>query len=190
MKTRSGTAVSGEGVEIFYEDLGDPADPAVLLIMGVGAQLPMWPNGFCELLLQRGFRVIRFDHRDIGLSTKLSGQKADGSVYARVVRYALGRRSPVALHARRHGRGRPRTPRPSPDRPGARRRSVDGRDDRPDPGGQSSGAGQLAGAVDDQFRQAVVGAAALAGDQAGVRSPGQGRSDRGQACVRGPATSR
>ncbi|MBB5164319.1 alpha/beta fold hydrolase [Mycobacterium sp. AZCC_0083] len=95
MQTRSGTAVSGEGVEIFYEDLGDPADPAVLLIMGVGAQLPMWPNGFCELLLQRGFRVIRFDHRDIGLSTKLSGQKAHGSVYARVVRYALGRRSPV-----------------------------------------------------------------------------------------------
>jgi pimeloyl-ACP methyl ester carboxylesterase len=95
MRTRSGTAVSGEGVEIFYEDLGDPADPPVLLIMGVGAQLPMWPDGFCELLLQRGFRVIRFDHRDIGLSTKMAGQRADGSVYARVVRYALGRSSPV-----------------------------------------------------------------------------------------------
>src|SRR5882757_2062907 len=98
MRTRSGTAICGDPsspIEIFYEDLGDPAAPAVLLIMGVGAQLPMWPNGFCELLLQRGFRVIRFDHRDIGLSTKLSGQKADGSVYARVVRYALGRRSPV-----------------------------------------------------------------------------------------------
>lgn len=98
MQTRSGTAVSGDPsdpIELFYEDLGDPADPAVLLIMGVGAQLPMWPNGFCELLLQRGFRVIRFDHRDIGLSTKLSGRKADGSVYARVARYALGRRSPV-----------------------------------------------------------------------------------------------
>jgi len=98
METRSGTAVSGDPsdpIELFYEDLGDPADPAVLLIMGVGAQLPMWPNGFCELLLQRGFRVIRYDHRDIGLSTKLSGKRADGSVYARVVRYALGRRSPV-----------------------------------------------------------------------------------------------
>jgi hypothetical protein len=47
MQTRSGTAVCGEGaasVEIFYEDLGDPAHPPVLLIMGVGAQLPMWPT--------------------------------------------------------------------------------------------------------------------------------------------------
>jgi pimeloyl-ACP methyl ester carboxylesterase len=80
---------------LFYEDLGDPAGPPVLLIMGVGAQLPMWPDGFCELLIERGFRVIRYDHRDIGLSTKMAGQKADGSVYARVVRYALGRSSPV-----------------------------------------------------------------------------------------------
>jgi pimeloyl-ACP methyl ester carboxylesterase len=95
MRTRSGTAVCGEGVEIFYEDLGDPADPPVLLIMGVGAQLPMWPDGFCELLLQRGFRVIRFDHRDTGLSTKMAGQRAAGSVYPRVLRYVLGRSSPV-----------------------------------------------------------------------------------------------
>ena len=54
MQTRSGTAVCGEGaasVEIFYEDLGDPAHPPVLLIMGVGAQLPMWPDGFCAQLL-------------------------------------------------------------------------------------------------------------------------------------------
>ena len=50
MQTRSGTAVCGE-VELFYEDLGDPAAPPVLLIMGVGAQLPMWPDGFCEQLV-------------------------------------------------------------------------------------------------------------------------------------------
>jgi pimeloyl-ACP methyl ester carboxylesterase len=72
MRTRSGTAVSGEGVEIFYEDLGDPADPPVLLIMGVGAQLPMWPDGFCELLLQRGFRVIRFATAGVTQSTPFS----------------------------------------------------------------------------------------------------------------------
>jgi len=98
MRTRSGTAACGDPsdpIELFYEDLGDPAGPPVLLIMGVGAQLPMWPDGFCELLIERGFRVIRYDHRDIGLSTKMAGQKADGSVYARVVRYALGRSSPV-----------------------------------------------------------------------------------------------
>lgn len=82
-------------IEIYYEDLGDPADPPVVLVMGVGAQLPMWPDGFCGLLIERGFRVIRFDHRDIGLSTKMRGQRAKGSVYPRVARYVLGRRSPV-----------------------------------------------------------------------------------------------
>ncbi len=98
MHIRSGTAACGDPshpIELFYEDLGDPAGVPVLLIMGVGAQLPMWPDGFCELLVERGMRVIRFDHRDIGLSTKLHGVKADGSVYARVARYALGRGSPV-----------------------------------------------------------------------------------------------
>jgi pimeloyl-ACP methyl ester carboxylesterase len=92
---RSGTAVCGD-VELFYEDLGDPAHPPVLLVMGVGAQLPMWPDGFCAQLVARGYRVIRFDHRDIGLSTKLHGRRAKGSVYARVARYAVGRRSAVA----------------------------------------------------------------------------------------------
>jgi pimeloyl-ACP methyl ester carboxylesterase len=82
-------------VELFYEDLGDPADPPVLLIMGVGAQLPMWPDGFCAQLLKCGYRVIRFDHRDTGLSTKLHGHRARGSVYPRVARYVLGRSSPV-----------------------------------------------------------------------------------------------
>jgi pimeloyl-ACP methyl ester carboxylesterase len=66
-----------------------------MLIMGVGAQLPMWPDGFCERLIEHGYRVIRFDHRDTGLSTKLSGQRAEGSVYTRLLRYMTGRTSPV-----------------------------------------------------------------------------------------------
>jgi pimeloyl-ACP methyl ester carboxylesterase len=97
MQSRSGTAVCGD-VELYYEDLGDPSNPeapAVLLIMGVGAQLPMWPDGFCERLVQQGYRVIRYDHRDIGLSTKMAGHRAPGSVYRRVARYAVGRTSPV-----------------------------------------------------------------------------------------------
>lgn len=97
MHVRSGTAVCGD-VELFYEDLGDPRNPdapAVLLIMGVGAQLPMWPDGFCARLVESGYRVIRFDHRDTGLSTKLDGRRAQGSVYPRVLRYLLGRGSPV-----------------------------------------------------------------------------------------------
>jgi pimeloyl-ACP methyl ester carboxylesterase len=82
-------------VQLYYEDLGDLGDPPVLLIMGVGAQLPMWPDGFCARLLDRGYRVIRFDHRDTGLSTKMHGLRADGSVYPRVLRYLLGRGSAV-----------------------------------------------------------------------------------------------
>ena len=93
MEIRSGTAACGD-VELFYEDLGDVDAPPVLLIMGVGAQLPMWPAGFCDLLIERGYRVIRYDHRDIGLSTKMSG-RAEGSVLPRIGRYLVGRSSPV-----------------------------------------------------------------------------------------------
>jgi len=61
----------------------------------VGAQLPMWPDGFCAQLVKHGYRVIRFDHRDTGLSTKMRGMRAKGSVYRRVARYVSGRSSPV-----------------------------------------------------------------------------------------------
>lgn len=59
------------GVELAYETVGDPQDPALLLVMGLGAQLIDWPDGFCELLAARGFRVVRFDNRDAGHSTSL-----------------------------------------------------------------------------------------------------------------------
>ena len=72
MEIRSGTAPSGE-LEIYYEDMGDPGDPAVLLIMGLGAQLVFWRTEFCEKLVNQGLRVIRFDNRDVGLSSKLPG---------------------------------------------------------------------------------------------------------------------
>jgi pimeloyl-ACP methyl ester carboxylesterase len=87
--------VAAGDVELYYEDLGDPADPPVLLIMGLGAQLPMWPDGFCAQVVDAGYRVIRFDHRDTGLSAKLHGMRAEGSVYRRAWRYLLGRSSPV-----------------------------------------------------------------------------------------------
>jgi pimeloyl-ACP methyl ester carboxylesterase len=96
--TSSGTArrETPEGpVELFYEDLGDPAGPPVLLIMGLGAQLPMWPDGFCAQFVDAGYRVIRFDHRDTGLSAKMHGLRARGSVYRRIGRYLLGKPSPV-----------------------------------------------------------------------------------------------
>lgn len=59
------------GVEIAYESLGDPADPPVLLVMGLGFQLIHWDDGFVEGLVQRGHHVVRYDNRDAGESTHL-----------------------------------------------------------------------------------------------------------------------
>jgi pimeloyl-ACP methyl ester carboxylesterase len=59
------------GVELEYDTFGDPADPALLLVMGLGAQLIDWPEDFAREIAGHGFHVIRFDNRDIGLSTYL-----------------------------------------------------------------------------------------------------------------------
>jgi pimeloyl-ACP methyl ester carboxylesterase len=59
------------GIEIEYETFGDAGDPALVLVMGLGAQLIDWPVDFCELLAAEHFHVIRFDNRDAGLSTSL-----------------------------------------------------------------------------------------------------------------------
>lgn len=56
-------------VEIEYESFGDPAAPAILLINGLGSQMTRWPQALCEKLTAKGYRAIRFDNRDTGLST-------------------------------------------------------------------------------------------------------------------------
>ena len=58
-------------VDICYETFGDPADPAMLLIMGLGTQMVAWHEDFCNELAGRGFFVIRHDNRDIGRSTRM-----------------------------------------------------------------------------------------------------------------------
>jgi pimeloyl-ACP methyl ester carboxylesterase len=70
--TEERVAQVGE-VEIAYDSFGDPGDPALLLIMGLGMQLIHWDPELCELLAGRGFHVIRFDNRDVGHSTKIDG---------------------------------------------------------------------------------------------------------------------
>nr|MDO8080498.1 alpha/beta hydrolase [Candidatus Freyarchaeota archaeon] len=57
-------------IEIEYETIGDPNSKPLLLIAGLGSQLIAWSDEFCESLVNHGFFVIRFDNRDIGLSTK------------------------------------------------------------------------------------------------------------------------
>jgi len=63
------------GIELCYEIFGDAEAEPMLLIMGLGAQMVMWDDDFCRQLAARGFRVIRFDNRDIGKSSQLSGGK-------------------------------------------------------------------------------------------------------------------
>jgi pimeloyl-ACP methyl ester carboxylesterase len=68
--------VEANGIELEYDTFGDPGDPALVLVMGLRGQLIDWDPGFCELLTGHGFRVIRFDNRDAGLSTALDDQPA------------------------------------------------------------------------------------------------------------------
>lgn len=63
--------VRSNGLELEYDTAGDPADPALVLVMGLGAQLTGWDDRLRDLFVEQGFHVIRFDNRDIGLSTSL-----------------------------------------------------------------------------------------------------------------------
>nr|WP_229174855.1 alpha/beta hydrolase [Bradyrhizobium ivorense] len=67
--------VKANGIDICYEIFGDANAEPLLLIMGLGAQMIHWDDEFCRQLAARGFRVIRFDNRDIGKSARMSGGK-------------------------------------------------------------------------------------------------------------------
>jgi pimeloyl-ACP methyl ester carboxylesterase len=68
--------VRANGIDIEYESFGRDSDPLILLIMGFAAQLIFWPDPLCEGLAAKGFRVVRFDNRDIGKSTHLAAETA------------------------------------------------------------------------------------------------------------------
>ena len=95
MEIRSGIARSGD-LDIYYDDMGDPGDPAVLLIMGLGSQLLLWRDGFCEKLVAEGLRVIRYDNRDVGLSSKTERGHAAGPMIPRILKFWLGMRGEAA----------------------------------------------------------------------------------------------
>jgi pimeloyl-ACP methyl ester carboxylesterase len=61
-------------VTLCYETFGEPTDPAILLIMGLGTQMVAWREDFCRMLVDRGFFVIRYDNRDVGKSTSMQGR--------------------------------------------------------------------------------------------------------------------
>ena len=64
----------GRGISLCYETYGQPTDPTALLVMGLGTQMIAWQDDFCQRLAERGFHVVRFDNRDVGRSTHVSGR--------------------------------------------------------------------------------------------------------------------
>ncbi|GAB3748257.1 alpha/beta fold hydrolase [Spirosoma pomorum] len=86
--------VKANGITIAYESFGPVNKPTILLIAGTNAQLTMWPVALCDDLVKRGYRVIRFDNRDIGLSTKMD--KAGAPNWAGIIK-ALQEKTPPPL---------------------------------------------------------------------------------------------
>jgi pimeloyl-ACP methyl ester carboxylesterase len=66
------------GIELCYQEMGDPDGEPLLLVMGLATQMLAWDEEFCAMLAERGYRVVRFDNRDIGRSTKLRDAGVSG----------------------------------------------------------------------------------------------------------------
>jgi len=81
--------VTANGLQIEVDDTGGEGRPVVLLIMGLGMQLVAWPNGFVRQLVDAGFRVVRHDNRDIGLSQDFD-HAGTGNIVWETVRHRLG----------------------------------------------------------------------------------------------------
>jgi pimeloyl-ACP methyl ester carboxylesterase len=84
--------VIANGINIEAEDHGNPEDPAILLVMGYTAQLIYWPMDFVNGLVEKGFRVITFDNRDVGLSYKFDGVRAPHPIRQMVAKRFFPRR--------------------------------------------------------------------------------------------------
>ncbi len=98
MKVESGT-VESNGIELCYEARGPVDGEPVLFVMGLSAQMVFWPEPLLERMVEQGFRVIRFDNRDVGKSTHIKGGKLPGPG-ALVTRAMLGLPidAPYSLH--------------------------------------------------------------------------------------------
>eukprot|EP00667_Euglena_gracilis_P004250 EG_transcript_4269 len=81
---------TGLPIDLFYETFGDPTDDAILLIMGLGAQMVVWTKEWCEMLADQGYFVIRFDNRDVGLSTHLDSELSPSTIL-NYLRHTAGR---------------------------------------------------------------------------------------------------
>jgi pimeloyl-ACP methyl ester carboxylesterase len=90
--------IAANGITLHFDTHGDRGAPPMLLVMGLGAQMTLWPIELVEALAARGFHVIRFDNRDIGLSHKFDGVRAPGILKMLLFsRLGLPLRSPYGL---------------------------------------------------------------------------------------------
>jgi pimeloyl-ACP methyl ester carboxylesterase len=74
--------VKANGIDIYYEDNGRADAPVILLVMGLGTQMIAWPDAMIQALVARGFRVIHYDNRDVGLSQRMEGAPVGNMMWA------------------------------------------------------------------------------------------------------------
>jgi pimeloyl-ACP methyl ester carboxylesterase len=72
------------GIDIYYEDTGPAHAPVILLVMGLGTQMIAWPDALIQSLAARGFRVIHYDNRDVGLSQRMEGAPVGNLIWAMI----------------------------------------------------------------------------------------------------------
>lgn len=90
--------LKANGLQLEYDSFGEPANPAILLIMGLGGQMVLWPPNFCQQLAGAGYYVIRFDNRDIGLSEYIRGHARPNLLRAGVqLRLGMRPKAPYSL---------------------------------------------------------------------------------------------
>ena len=74
--------IQTNGIELFYEDNGPAGAPVILLVMGLGAQMIAWPDEMIQALVAKGFRVIHYDNRDVGMSQRMEGAAAPNLIWS------------------------------------------------------------------------------------------------------------
>ena len=81
-------SITANGLTFEYDERGNPGDPVIVMVMGLGVQMIFWPEALLDMIAAYGFRVIRFDNRDVGLSTKLD-HLGMPRIVVEALRYAL-----------------------------------------------------------------------------------------------------
>ena len=90
--------IRANNIDIYYEENGPADGPVILLVMGLGAQMIAWPDEFIHGLVSKGYRVIHYDNRDVGLSQWMDGAKTPNLVWTMLkARFGLPVRVPYTL---------------------------------------------------------------------------------------------